>query len=418
MSLMNKQLQPWYASLYRCFAVRSCSTSGGAAHFDSWSCLGKLRRRSERLKGVLDKLKWLKISNFQASGQDYPLPMPADQARSNKSLSQAELEYAAGFFDGDGCVATGSGLGGCRLMISQTSDRGEALLLFYGAFGGSIHVQRHGQGSWKPSITWAVHGRAARRASALLTEASFVKKKQLQIAANWPDCRAERSKLQAELKILKRTPQQVAEFNASWSYAAGFFDAEGYVHIKAADNSVSLGFAQKYVEVLHHILLCIRNHRPLKGIGIIEVNGQFRLSTWRSATTKYVLKQLLASGLIVKRRSAEVAMKATASSHRMARAANALLAGRQGRYARLTEDGCDRARSIRNMYSRVVYLRLCSKLHEATMVQQELAELRHQHVLLNAQAQYDLPATLRHSLIAEAGCSHGFCESDKPRAFE
>ncbi|CAE8635522.1 unnamed protein product [Polarella glacialis] len=139
------------------------------------------------------------------------------------SISQAELEYAAGFFDGDGCVyAALTGLIGCSLSVSQTSDRGEALLMLYSAFGGSIRILRQGIGAWKPSIQWVCGGADAQKAALELSRVSFVKRPQLQIAANWPSCRDERKRLASRLKQLKHIPPTEFDFESSLAICGWF----------------------------------------------------------------------------------------------------------------------------------------------------------------------------------------------------
>lgn len=85
-------------------------------------------------------------------------------------MTDAELGYYAGFFDGEGCiqiVRTGSrskvrdAAGGLTVnTIVVNTDRGP-LELLQAAFGGTIHRKIPGQFSRYPAFHWMLHGKKA-----------------------------------------------------------------------------------------------------------------------------------------------------------------------------------------------------------------------------------------------------------------
>ncbi|CAE8593310.1 unnamed protein product [Polarella glacialis] len=214
----------------------------------------QLQRRFNRLKGFLGKLQWPAITHFQAFGEQHQLPLPARSSPDVlKEPTLDELAYMSGFFDGDGCVSPNTRLSGCRLYLTQSSGNGEALLLFHQVFGGSIMADRRGIGSQRPVIKWSLYGQAARKAAASLSKASYVKRAQLQIAAEWPFCKIECEKLAITLSALKRSSQPLEGTGCSWSYVAGFFDADGHMCISLHGTAVRLGFTQKHASILETI---------------------------------------------------------------------------------------------------------------------------------------------------------------------
>ncbi|CAE8606771.1 unnamed protein product [Polarella glacialis] len=119
------------------------------------SQVDRLDRRYKRLRGLLGKLRWQPITHFQAFGQDHQLPVCISKSNFEPpSISRVQLEYFAGFFDGDGCVSASTGNSGCDLRITQSSRQAEALLLFCKAFGGSIRIHETSMGMHRPTICW------------------------------------------------------------------------------------------------------------------------------------------------------------------------------------------------------------------------------------------------------------------------
>ncbi|CAE8605142.1 unnamed protein product [Polarella glacialis] len=216
----------------------------------------------------------------------------------------------SGFFDGDGCVSPSGDGSGCRLLLAQSSEHGEALLLFYQVFGGSILATTRGIGSQRPAIRWSLCGQAARKAAALLSKASiYVKRAQLQIAAEWPSCKIERNKLAIRMFALKRTSQPLEGTGCSWPYVAGFFDADGHMCISADGTGVTLAFTQKYASILETIREFLGQQGYFDGIGMEHKSTMSRLAVYRSKLSHDILEHMIAAGMIVKMSAAKVVLK-------------------------------------------------------------------------------------------------------------
>jgi hypothetical protein len=94
------------------------------------------------------------------------------------------ISYAAGFFDGDGCITT-SGNTGFRITLSNTDKR--VLEFFQNNFGGSINNQHLPQNP-KHNIAWKwVQAKRADVLSTLVLFEPFLisKKEQAQIAIQY-----------------------------------------------------------------------------------------------------------------------------------------------------------------------------------------------------------------------------------------
>ena len=161
--------------------------------------LPEIQVKNEDLRKVLKQFPWPKLKYFLANGRNYSLPLRAESEELSHRPAKARPEYLAGFFDGDGCVSCVTGLSGCRLLVSQSCDQAEVLMLFREAFDGSIALDHGGVGLVKPSLQWRAQGDSARRAAQLLAPHSITKRKQLLIAARWPKTKSRREDRKAEL---------------------------------------------------------------------------------------------------------------------------------------------------------------------------------------------------------------------------
>ncbi|CAE8679032.1 unnamed protein product [Polarella glacialis] len=312
-------------------------------------------------------------------------------------MSSAELQYAAGFFDGDGCVGPTFSHSGSQVWINQSSAHGEVLLLFHRAFGGSIRLSRQGRGSKHAIIKWRVSGSLAQNAAAALCQASLVKKQQLQIAANWPPCKVKREELAIRMTELKHTSHDFSGFLCSWSYLAGFFDAEGAVHISPM-LSLRLSLSQKFEGVLKAIFVFLKQKCPGngKGVALYTLSNCSRLQVSRNEVCKFILQRMLASGLLGKRLSAELALASECTESRVfARTALASLVGNQSRYFRLDLEGCRRAKQINKLQSSISYQSSRGRLEKVIMMKRGVEQLKEEHALQTSQNRYQL---LRHDI--------------------
>ncbi|CAE8640888.1 unnamed protein product [Polarella glacialis] len=389
----------------RVVSVRSCSSHHPARYpFSSFGSASRcattghqklsveqLQRRFIRLKGFLGKVRWPVITNFQAFGEQHQLPLLARFSPGVlKEPTLDELAYMSGFFDGDGCVSPTTHLSGCQLFLAQSSDHGEALLLFHQVFGGSIMASRRGIGSQRPVIRWSLYGQAARKAAALLSKASYVKRAQLQIAAGWPSCKIEREKLAITMSALKRSSHPLHGTGCSWAYVAGFFDADGHMVISADGSGIRLVFSQKHASILETIREFLAQEGYFDGIGMDHNFEMSRLGVYGSKLSCKILEHMIAAGMIVKRSAAEVVLKTSNSNYLRSRVELAGLVGNQGRYRRHGELGCQRAKTLASLQRKLWYLKSRGRFGELAPLEDQLLSLKQEHCLRHAEASVSL----------------------------
>ncbi|CAE8699637.1 unnamed protein product [Polarella glacialis] len=342
-----------------------------------------LQRRCHRLRGVLRRLQWPQITHLLASGQEHELPLKAgdaDAAR-RKPLSAAELQYLIGFFDGDGCVSVRTCRSSCTLAITQSFDRGEAILLFRAAFGGGIYMRGAGLGSRKPCVQWTVSGQAGKQAAMLLSQWPSMKQAQLHIAANWPKCPKARAEQTASLKPLKHhlyKPMQVA---CSWQYLSGFFDAEGYIKVPVHSPSVNLSLGQKNRHALDSIYSFLYVEQQGKWSTVLKSaeDSMHVLNCSNSAGSRQALTQFLSAGLLVKRGEAELALSLDNSNHMEVREGLSQMSGNQSKHSRLDAKGVLRDIQIRRLSGVARRAKLRGSCELAVGHELQLRELRQTH---------------------------------------
>ena len=149
----------WHICYKRSLHARSCIWIGRRASsnapqspslvdikaFDvanTWNCaLDRLQHRQDRYIALHNRLVLPRPSSFVASGQSFNLPLDISAVFGNpQEPTQQELEYLAGFFDGDGCVASDKNLSPPKLLVGQSIDHPDVLLQFARHFGGSEHL--------------------------------------------------------------------------------------------------------------------------------------------------------------------------------------------------------------------------------------------------------------------------------------
>jgi len=348
--------------------------------------LEQLRRQCERLKAFLNRLRLPKHNYFFASGKDYPLPFRGRFCASDDeplSLPQAELEYLVGFFDGDGCVSS-SMLKGPRLSIGQSFRHCEALLRFADTFGGTISRSKPGQGPREPTVQWQLSGANARRTAKMLGSIPSAKQPQLLLTAlPRPTCSRERVKLTADLRYMKlaEPPQFVV---SSWAYLAGFFDADGYIHVSARKALIELTLPQKFKAILTAVQVFLDKRCPRSVNGVTNDGTAYRLRLTSDELCRFVLANLLDAGLSVKREVAALALTLTRVNHYVVRDEMSKLTGRQSRYRRLDSAGCHRALEIDKIKRSIVRHNTngnTAKVEELQLVEKDLKAL---HALHNA----------------------------------
>ena len=366
----------------------------------------KLQVIIERLKAHLDQQKWPKTTHMELAGRQYRLPVRFDDLDLHLVSEMAKgvgVEYLAGFFDGDGCVSAQTSLSGCALQVGQSTSNIKALLLFATRFGGTIGINNHGRGSMSPTASWNAYGELARQAAIALHPHSLVKKEQLTMVNIWPSSRCQRELCKRRLKNLKEAiPSIPSELALSWSYVAGFFDAEGCIYIDRVSKSVQLIIGQKDVPVLVAIQQFWMKQLPLgHETRLYRKKNCSHLVSRKTETSVIILERLVEHGLQNKRAAALCAMQGNSLSHSDLRRHVGNHQGKQSYFSRLDEDGCTRARLIRSLRSRLWSANAkASGAASAESLHAELCLANIEHNVRNAQTHIiklrELIATIRH----------------------
>eukprot|EP00930_Biecheleria_cincta_P005430 TRINITY_DN106359_c0_g1_i1.p1 TRINITY_DN106359_c0_g1~~TRINITY_DN106359_c0_g1_i1.p1 ORF type:complete len:428 (-),score=49.20 TRINITY_DN106359_c0_g1_i1:124-1407(-) len=369
--------------LHRRYYADSCFAVSASQH-----TLTSLQARCRRLKRLLDRLHWPVVSHFCSSGKHYELPVSASvEGMHSTALPQEKIDYLAGFFDGDGCVSALMRLSSCQLTVTQAIDAAEVLLLFQSAFGGSIVRGRRGRGLRRPTLAWFIAGTEGKHAARCLERAAVVKRPQLSIAAAWPVESDKRATAAAMLKCLKQHNQKSSS-SISWHYLAGFFDAEGCIRVPSHSSSIQLKLSQKHSAVLLNILQFLNSSIPKHTARLYPHGGGQLLSINHSRFSSIVLRQLLASGLLVKRSQALLVLGLDCNNHTAVRRRLMESKGNQSRYRFLDGRGCKRAVDIDSLAKSLRWFAAKGSEDVVEVKSKMLEHLKQEHALHNARTEY------------------------------
>lgn len=314
--------------------------------------LETLRHKNAKLRAVLKTTQWPRLLRFHGSdGEAYELPLRSQKTCPSPPPLPADaddiLQYLGGFFDGDGCVA--GYLAHCRLVVGQSFDKAEILILFQATFGGSISRHRAGTGLRKPMIKWEISGQACRRAARLLAPYSLTKQRQLLLAADWPEHAFGRQQFVVELSRLKRHDSAVVG-PCSVRYLAGFFDAEGNI-LPRHYISIRLRMVQKFRTVLDCLLRFLMQDLGIQAT-LTKERECFCLNVHGTSRAKQALHSMLSAGMLGKAKQAKLALTLTPENEAQVHADLAEMVGNQSFGKKLDEAGRARARGIASLKAR------------------------------------------------------------------
>lgn len=217
------------------------------------------------------------------------------------------LQYAAGFFDGDGCVTINHG--------ARCSQMGRVVVEFTQSCHGWVALERlkatlesqsginckmynmKSVGNRQPRKMLRVLGLAV---PLLLSHHSYLKRAQLETAAQYEQSFGLDAKL--ELEALKRQPHAAITKELAIPYVAGFFDADGCVMIRKRAYTICAEASQKYPAI------CEALQRQFGG-SIYKGKGREQY-TWHLGSLKAVefLRKVLPY-LVHKKRQAEIVIE-------------------------------------------------------------------------------------------------------------
>ena len=343
---------------------------GFAADLERW------QRHKDVLKKRLDRIRFPPLTHITLDGQSFKLPLRGVEPL--RMPSHEELEYLVGFFDGDGCVSMDKGQ--LKLSIGQTVDSAKVLLHFRSLLGGAVSRQSASTGSMKAAVQWQVYGSKMIAAAETLRRVPSMKQAQLLIAQQGTVCESDMKMVSEELRRLKQrnyVPQQLPQ--CSWPYFAGFFDAEGSIHIKANAATSALEIKQNNPCVLLHLQQFL--HRAgLQSWRLHHYKRDSKLVCTELDGRKRTLKLLLAHGLRMKAEQARLALTLTTENHLEIREAIMMLSGNQNRYNCLDSAGVARAKKIKGLRDRIGRCDLSCQ-EDKDVLEGELEELRKEHKL-------------------------------------
>ena len=361
--------------LCRCpWNIMTCSSASlGTVGMKKW------QRRSDRLEGLLKRLKCPRVETFEVNGQVFQLPVTAAMPKGQPS--QEELEYLCGNFDGDGCVSMRKSNGEIILTVSQAVDRAEILIRFREALGGGIYREKGATGFNAACLCWQAVGRKAQQASSILSRIPSMKQAQLQIAAqseNGVIPADDRQNVGDRLALLKAPAYSPLRGTpkCTWHYLAGFFDAEGCITISSKGCSISLTMTQVNPCVLHELRSFLKNEGFEHWKMYQDTRGASSLRCTHFATAKSVLGQLLANRLTLKRLQAEASVTLTKGNHYEIRDFVSKLNGLQGFYRRLDETGIEKNKEIHRQQRKIRQLRIQGYTEDCNNSLLELAEAK------------------------------------------
>lgn len=376
---------------FSCFASRRSS-------FD------QLVRRCQRFKTLLKRLELPAASTFEVDGKLYSLPLRSREfaEAASRNNSQDDLDYCAGFFDGDGCVYSCRDFRTRALILQQVTRHGAVLLKLMKTFGGGIRKGAPAHGYCQSTLAWSVHGKAMQSAASKLSMASLCKREQLELVATEPPvCQSARSVQAARLRDLKREPPRHLQV-ITWAYLAGFFDAEGCIQVKAAGTQIGLTIGQKHQEVLMCVRSAIQRSFPDVAVYITRFNtGFYSLGIHKTSSARKVLERLLLAGLVVKKQQAMLALTLNEENHSSVREKISALKGNQKRTTRMDADGYKRACHIRRVAARMRCSTRAGDDIIAESLREELQSLKLTHEVRNLERSVSLLRRDIRSLLSQ-----------------
>ena len=371
------------------------------AEFNKW------RRCCDRLTQLQRRIKFPRIEEFTTETGTYRLPLKAVGPPA-RHPTEEELQYLVGFFDGDGCVSMRNKTGQIILQISQNVDSAEVLLYFRNMLGGAVYCQKSATGTAKAMLSWGASGGTARSAASMLSSAPSMKQAQLRIAARGTVSEASRAHMSHELRLLKQKEHKPDNFQCSWSYLAGFFDAEGSITVLPNWAGLQIELWQMNRFVLEAVLSFLhREDSRLKSWRLQEATCSPKLACRNLETCKLTLEYLLNSGLRVKRKQAELALSLHRGNHKEVRQGMFQFKGWQGRYSRLDDEGMKRSKEIIRLRHRMAGGKSNEQL---ALLNGELQRLREEHALQRVMGKCrSLRVDMRKSLSQGACVSPCWC---------
>ena len=155
-----------------------------------------------------------------------------------------------------------------------------------------------------------------KKAATLLANTPSMKQAQLKIASFGTVAVGERSAVRDRLRHLKRKDHSPVSLGLgmSWSYFAGFFDAEGCIVVPPCRESIDLTVRQANPHVLEALLKFLHANNLFRWV-LYSSSRYSSLQCADTACSKATLALLLDHGLCVKSEQAQLALAWTPGNH-------------------------------------------------------------------------------------------------------
>ena len=360
--------------------------------FAATADLTKWQRRCARLTRLQQRISYPPMKSITVEDETHKLPLKT-VGPPKEQPTQEGLEYLVGFFDGDGCVSMGTQDGRIALSVNQSVDSVKILLRFRACLGGGIGVERQRTGTKKACLYWRVSGPKMRHAAALMGQVPSMKQAQLLIGAR-TIAKTRHAEFLERLAQMKQSEYCPRKLKCTWAYFAGFFDAEGSISVDPFGH-IRLQLGQVNPFVLKQ-LSSFLHQRGLERWQLSEQKRCWRLCCTNKATSIKTLECLLKNGLLVKKKHAKLVLTISSDNRRHLREALMVLNGWQKRYARLDEEGVERANQIRALQGRS-YRTSCPEKRE--LLRAAIRDLQAEHVFQKLVSKcYLLRKDIRNSL--------------------
>ncbi|CAE8657070.1 unnamed protein product [Polarella glacialis] len=241
-------------------------------------------------------------------------------------------------------------------------------------------------------------GKPSSVAASILARHPSLKRRQLQLLAAWPRLPLRTVAVQ-QLQELNNSSPEPEDILCTWSYLAGFFDAEDCISVPAGKCTVILSIGQKQKSALVSIRSFLDKEFPEYSSHLRHDGKMWSLTCEQTDFSRRVLRHLMLSGLLVKRKSAEAALSLHSSNHPTVRAKLAVFNGNQSKSKRLDESGCSRARQISAVQASLGYFRSVGRSERVELLQTRIKQMKDCHNILNTEAQLsNLRRTIRSML--------------------
>ncbi len=197
-----------------------------------------LKRRRDRYRDLLRKLRTPSTNSFFAHGQKYSVPYTAELplVHTTDRFDDDLMRNLGGYFDSTGCVFFSQKLLP-SISLTKSSQQAERLLQFANLFGGHVFSAGCSRGVALSSVQWSIKGKAAVHFASLMLPWCTRKREQLELLIQSVSSHSrEKIVLRQSMRLLNNTSPKLPVHFTSWQQFAGYIDARNSVCIDGLGN--------------------------------------------------------------------------------------------------------------------------------------------------------------------------------------